>query len=239
VTIRRVAISLVLSLAITGAARGMDKFCFAASNSPKPPGLSDQISASLRLSGALEASATGAPHRAPIGSFKSLLIPGWGQLAGGEKARGYLFLTTEALLVGGLLSQKLYQGWLEDDYRTFAVQHAGVQGGRDHQYYVDVGNWMTVGEYNEQRLRYRQFDAMFTDPAYDWRWDSEENRAEFKNTRLRADAAGQRALLFGGGLLLNHLLSFIDASRLTHSGRSVSLSTAPDGATMVKLAMTH
>lgn len=237
-TIRRVAVLLALSLSITGAARGMDKFCFAASNSAKPPGLSDQISASLRLSGALEAGAAGAP-RAPIGSFKSLLVPGWGQLAGGEKTRGYLFLTTEVLLVGGLLSQTLYQGWLEDDYRIFAVQHAGVQGDRDHQYYVDVGNWMTVGEYNEQRLRYRQIDEMFTDPAYDWRWDSEENRAEFKNTRLRADAAGQRVLLFGGGLLLNHLLSFIDASRLTHSGRSASLSTTPDGATMVKLAMTH
>ena len=174
-----------------------------------------------------EANAASAPQRTPLSSFKSLLVPGWGQLAGGKRLSGYLFLGAEAMLVGGLISQTLYQNWLEDDYRTFAAQHAGIQGGREHQYYVDIGNWMTREEYNQQRLRYRQFDAMYTDPAYEWNWDSESSRSDFKNLRLRADAAGQRALLLGGGLLLNHLLSFIDASRLQPSRVTVKISPTP------------
>ena len=56
----------------------------------------------------------------------------------------------------------------------------GVSGGHGHDYYVDVGNWMTVDEYNERRLQERNFDALYTAPQDRWAWDTDAHRAEME-----------------------------------------------------------
>ena len=144
--------------------------------------------------------------------FKSLLVPGWGQLSKGQRGKAYAFFAAEAILLTAIVSLKIYQGSVEDDYKTFARQHAGVQGSRSHQYYVDIGNWMTTDEYNQQRLRDRAFDRLYTASEDQWQWDSDLNRSNFKSMRLSADHAEQRSMLVLGGIILNHLLSAVDAS---------------------------
>lgn len=121
-------------------------------------------------------------------------------------------MTAEAALVLALVSQRVYASRLEDDYRTFAVQHAGVTGEHQHQFYVDIGNWDTREEFNQQRLRYREHDLVSTRPEDDWNWDSSANRMHFKDLRIRSDNARQRALLLVGGIIINHIASFVDAS---------------------------
>jgi hypothetical protein len=178
------------------------------------PGLSMQLGwESARDAATVDQTKTGVLRRdRQLPFFKSLLIPGWGQLSKGQRTKAYAFFTAEALLISSIFAFKVYQGWLEDDYREFASQHAGIEGDRSHQYYVDIGNWMTTDEFNQQRLRDRAFDRLYNDPADQWQWDSDENRRHFKSTRLGADHAEQRAMLVLGGLILNHLLSAVDAS---------------------------
>ena len=156
--------------------------------------------------------------------FNSLLIPGWGQLKKGNKLKAYAFFAAEVTLITSLIAFKSYQGWLEDDYRTFAGQHSGISGNRSHQFYVNIGNWQNRDAYNEQRLMDRQFDQMYTSSADDWSWDSEENRSSFKSMRLTADRTGQKTMITVGVLLLNHLLSAVDASGKSGSRRNLAFS---------------
>jgi hypothetical protein len=150
--------------------------------------------------------------------WQSFLVPGLGQIATGRERIGYAFLSAEVGLVGSLIGLRVYAGRLEDDYRFFAAQHAGAPDGNDHQYYVDIGNWMEVQSYNEARLRGRSFDALYTDPDDAWSWDSDQNRVRFKKMRLDSDRARGTALMVVGGLVINHLFSAIEAaSGASHS----------------------
>jgi len=155
--------------------------------------------------------------------FKSLLFPGWGQYSQGRKGSAMAYMVGEVLLITGIIIEKTYAGWLKDDYQSFAAQHAGVYGDKGHQYYVDIGNWMDTRSFNEKRIRNRQYDDIYTDSGSAWSWDSDQNRREFKATRLASDHAGQRVMLLVGGLLLNHMVSGIEASRVPKSQRKVSL----------------
>ncbi|MFN3821703.1 MAG: hypothetical protein ACK4OO_05160, partial [bacterium] len=120
-------------------------------------------------------------------SLTSFIIPGWSQLAQGKTIKGYVFIAAEAGLILAIISLRQYAHWLEKDYRQFAYQHSGASLDGNHQYYVDIGNWMKTEEYNEQRLRDRQFDRLYTEPEFYWRWQSDEKRRKFKEIRLASD----------------------------------------------------
>jgi len=168
--------------------------------------------------------------------FKSLLVPGWGQLSKGKRFKAYAFFAVEATLVTSLITFQTYKGWLEEDYETFACQHAGVTGGKDHQFYVDIGNWQDNTDFNEQRLRDRQFDRLYTNPADSWNWDAEENRLHFKSLRIDADRAGQKSLMVLGVLILNHLFSAVDASGKSDSkSGKITVESRQDGQVSVGL----
>jgi len=168
--------------------------------------------------------------------FKSLLLPGWGQLSEGNRFKAYAFFAVEATLITSLTAFQIYKGWLEDDYRAFARQHAGISGDKDHQYYVDIGNWLNNDDFNQQRLRNRQFDQLYTDFSDSWCWDSDENRLHFKSVRIDADRAGQKSLIVVGALILNHLFSAVDASGKSNSNSGkVTLESHQDGGISVGL----
>jgi hypothetical protein len=145
--------------------------------------------------------------------LQSLLIPGWGQYSLGETKTALLFFGAEVALVGGLLTVQSYGELTRDDYEALAAAHAGVTGDHDHDYYVDVGNWLTVNDFNNQRLLERNYASLYTDPVDFWYWDSEEKRAEMEKLRIRSDRAFNSVLYFAAGMALNHLASAIHAGR--------------------------
>ena len=56
--------------------------------------------------------------------------------------------------------------------RGLFLGHAGVSAeGKDDQFFIDVGNFMSVADYNDKRLRDREPDKLY-DPlkGYSWRW---------------------------------------------------------------------
>lgn len=159
--------------------------------------------------------------------WKSLLVPGLGQLSMDRKGVGCAFLAAETALVGGLIGLRTYAARVEDDYQTFAFQHAGITIGHDHQFYVDAGNWMNERLYNDERLRERDFDALYNNPEDVWQWDCDAARAEFKRMRISSDRARNTAVMVVGGMILNHLFAAIDAAR--GASEKSSLSFAPIG----------
>ncbi len=172
-----------------------------------------------------EEGSSGNNHGEPF--FQSFLIPGWGQLTKGDRYKGYAFLTAEVALIASIIAWKKYSGWLEDDYQAFAMQHADVTDSKDHQFYVDIGNWQNRELYNEKRLRDRRFEELYFGEDNSWNWDNEENRLHFKSLRISSDRASQKAVISVGVLILNHLFSAIDASAGKKSSVRSSLNLKP------------
>jgi hypothetical protein len=164
------------------------------------------------------------------GAFlKSLVIPGWGQYELGYKNTALAFIGTELALVGGMFAVSDYGRSTRSDYQAMAAAYAGVTGSHGHAFYVDVGNWLDVDQFNQKRLGERNFDALYTSPQDQWSWDSEEHRALMEKTRIRSDRAFNGILYLAGGLVLNHVASAIHAGRLAVKQQEQSSALSPRG----------
>jgi len=148
----------------------------------------------------------------------SMLVPGLGERYAARPQRSHIFMTSEVLLwlsYAGLLT---YKEWRENDYHNMAAAHAGVEvSNKSESYFVDVGNYDSVKEYNAAKLRQRNLPAYYGDAGYYWQWDSRENRKKFEDLRQSAERASNRAMFVVGAIVANHLISAIDAVWSVHS----------------------
>ncbi|MBU1919550.1 hypothetical protein KKG66_01800 [bacterium] len=154
--------------------------------------------------------------------LQSLLIPGWGQHSLGQKRTALMFFSAEVLCLSGILSMRAYGSSTRDDYKALASAHAGVIGDHDHDFYVDVGNWMSVDDFNNQRMLERNFGSIYSADDEVWNWDSEGNRATMEKIRIRSDRAFNSVIYFAAGMAINHLASAI------HAGRQASIKNSAD-----------
>lgn len=150
--------------------------------------------------------------------LKSLLIPGWGQYSQGRNNSALIYISLEALFWGGMFSFQSYGGWLENDYKGYAVSHAGIEPvGKNHDYFVDIGNYDDMDEYNRIQQLERDWDALYLDDTYYWQWDNSSNRTTFEDLRIKSDLYKNSTIYFAGAILVNHLISAIDAARYTRT----------------------
>ncbi len=146
--------------------------------------------------------------------LKSLIIPGWGQYELGRPKHALAFFSADLLFVGAALSLRNHGTQMRDEYEAFAAAHAGVRGSHGKEFYIDVGNWMNVFEYNEQRLADRSFASLYdTDSEY-WMWDSDHNRAHMDQMRVTSDRSLNRVIYAVALIGVNHLVSAFHAGRL-------------------------
>lgn len=150
--------------------------------------------------------------------LQSLLIPGWGQYYARSKSMLKVFVVSEVVLWGTFAGFKTWSNWLEDDFRTFAAEHAGVQvQGKPSRFFVDIGNFNSVEDFNQAQLRDRDVNDLYPETEeFFWQWDSEANRLEFDDLRVRSDRADNRADLTIAAIVVNHLASAIQATLATY-----------------------
>jgi len=146
--------------------------------------------------------------------LQSLLLPGWGQHYTESRTMMKVFITSEILLWGSFVGFTTWGNWIEDDYRNFSVQHAGVNlDGKSDLDFVNISNFDDIFEYNQSQLRNRDVDAVYTDTeSFFWKWDSEQNRRKFDEMRISSDRAGNRADLTLAFIFTNHVLSAIHST---------------------------
>jgi hypothetical protein len=156
------------------------------------------------------------------GAFmRSLVIPGWGQRRAGAKTSARNFFVAEILLWSGFASLEIYGGWLRNDYKLFAAAHAGAQiSGKDTQFFVDMGNFSSVEEFNQNSLRARDLESLYDPATHFWRWDTDANQQKFFNLRKRSDKAFARAELVAAGVIANHIVSGIHAAWVAYKKSS-------------------
>jgi hypothetical protein len=148
--------------------------------------------------------------------FSSLLIPGLGEAYTGHTGYTQFFLTVETVGWGLFLANNLHVASLEEDYQNYAVQHAGVnRQGKDAQYWIDIGKYDDIYEFNEQRRRDRDLAALYGENASNfWRWDTYDNRLYYDWKRIQTRNIENTQTYIIGALVLNHLVSAINALRL-------------------------
>ncbi len=161
--------------------------------------------------------------------IQSALVPGWGQKSLQYPKRGRIYTYVESGLLLTILGTTTYSNILKKNYIAFASQHAAVSSsGKDHKYWVDIGNFDSVKDYNAEHLRNREVDDLYPeDLQWSWDWDLDENRNEFENTRILSDQMKLAASFGMGAVVLNHMVSAIDALYLKRMSKNKKLSVQP------------
>jgi len=146
-------------------------------------------------------------------TIKSVILPGWGQYDLEKPIRGNFYLTTEILGIALTTFSIIQSNNNEDTFIAIASEHAEVDvDGKNHQYWVDIGNYDSIDDYNDEHLRWREYDSLYPDEnKWNWNWNSKDNRKEFEDIRIKSDKLELYGKFFIGGIVLNHIVSAIDA----------------------------
>jgi hypothetical protein len=143
----------------------------------------------------------------------SLALPGLGELYVGRTGRAAGFFTAEAGIWASYAYFKHKESWLEDDFINFAVQYAGVDpGGKDDFFYDMVGFYDNRDEYNKISRVYTRTNPFFPEtPEWDWQWESDVLKAQFRDIKNDSRAQGRNANFTLGLALANRVISAVDA----------------------------
>lgn len=148
--------------------------------------------------------------------FLSFFLPGAGQFYAEAKSRAKISLVSEAILWSFFFSFRTYGNWLRNDYQIFAATHAGADiSGKDKDYFANLSAYPSIYEYNEE-MRRRRLREIYPLDSHFWQWDSQASRLKYARIRTSSERAYNRATLMIGGVLLNHILSAIDALWAAH-----------------------
>jgi len=146
--------------------------------------------------------------------FRSLLIPGWGESYLGYHETARWFFWSDVAIWSAVIGLQVYSNWKEDQFIAFATTHAKVNmNGKSDDFYADLGNYDSTEEYNEAKLRERNYDALYTNASDFWAWDTSVNRKEYDSIRIASRSAHNKVFFFVGAAALNRLISFIDTGK--------------------------
>lgn len=146
----------------------------------------------------------------------SLLFPGMGELYVGDYNVGKYLTGSEISLWLTYASLNFYGRWIRDDARTFASINANINlSGKDDKYFVNIGNYSDIYQYNERKLQERKETQLYDpDSHYYWKWNSEENRLKYRSLRIKSDDVLNSTQFVLGAILANHIISAVNAGRL-------------------------
>ncbi|OUW80144.1 MAG: hypothetical protein CBD77_01080 [bacterium TMED217] len=158
---------------------------------------------------------------------KSLLFPGWGELDLGNKKSSRFFIQTEAILVASCLTAYKLGEVREKEYIAYANEYAGAKKTGDHRYWVDIGNYNSNEDFDEEHLRMR--DGKEGQWAYSpWYWKSgDTTRRNFEKMRINSDKFFFTGRFIVGGIILNHIISGINSLYLSRINNKSNLSLVP------------
>jgi hypothetical protein len=154
-----------------------------------------------------------------LGIVYSLLLPGMGELYADSYGSGKYFTIADGILWGTLIGMNAYSGWQEDNYKSYAASNADVinDGVKDEDFYANIGDYTSVYSYNDQKALERNFDEMYDEEVYFWKWNTTNERRTYRDMWNSSETASNNIRFVVGGLILNRVISAINAARLVSS----------------------
>jgi hypothetical protein len=149
-----------------------------------------------------------------LAAVYSLLLPGMGELYANGFSSGKYFLIAEGALWLTYTTFEVYGNALRDDARALATSRAGVTlEGKDDQYFIDIGNFVSIEEYNDKQLRDREPERLYPVSGYAWDWKSDALRASYREQRIRSETMYNNRKFVVAAIIVNHVASAINAAR--------------------------
>ena len=164
------------------------------------------------------------PRKSPNEAFLySLVVPGMGQLYTGAK-HGYLYTAAEVGFLATYFILRNSASNTRDNYRDVVRQHVIFEGPgsfedwdpvEDFEHATQYENWNHVYDSEETRARtgkwyWNDARAFKDEPDVDIEFDS-RHRLEAFELRQKANDTFQRARTFLGLVILNHVISAVEA----------------------------
>ncbi|OGU54739.1 MAG: hypothetical protein A2V66_13410 [Ignavibacteria bacterium RBG_13_36_8] len=146
----------------------------------------------------------------------SLLLPGMGELYAENYNSGMYFTIADGVLWGTLAGFNIYGNWQRDNYRAFAESHGNINlNEKTDTFFATIGDYLDVDEYNRIQELYRNFDEVYNTETHYWKWENNDQRREYRGMWTSSENAFNNIRFIVGGLILNRLISAINAARLT------------------------
>ena len=146
----------------------------------------------------------------------SLLLPGAGQWYIGRKQRAGVFLAADAAAWTLWGYFRKIGSIKENDQRNFAQRHAGVVAdGKDDDFYRTLTFYDSRDQFNETRSPFRSPYPNTAD--YDWQWDSDTSRKQYRDIRNQSKEGYNRAKFALGAAVLTRLVAALDSWRTARS----------------------
>lgn len=145
----------------------------------------------------------------------SLLLPGAGHTYVGAVAKSRIFYSAEAVAWVAYGGFKTWESQKEDEFQSYAAAHAGIDRDGKNDYF-----WQMMTYYDSRR-EYEIYGRAGQPerPSYpnlvgwDWQWDTESSRAEYRELRNNSKGAARKATFTLGALVLNRIVAALDAYR--------------------------
>lgn len=144
----------------------------------------------------------------------SLLVPGLGHVYADRFETGKYFMIAEGAIWITYAAFSIYGNWLLDDAYGYSTSHAGVDLSgkeRDETFFTDIGNYNNIYDYNDEKLRFGEYDKLYDPLTHYFYWDSENNRRVYREDKIAGDKTLNDRLFVVGAAVINHIVSAISA----------------------------
>lgn len=145
----------------------------------------------------------------------SMLLPGMGELYANRYDNGKYFTIADGVLWGVFAGFNIYGKWQENNYKSFAQSNGGVKlDGKDADYFANISIYQSIDDYNTAMELDRRFEKVYNTSTYYWKWTDGTQRKEYRDMWLSSEQAFTNVRFVVGALILNRLISAINAVRM-------------------------
>ncbi len=145
----------------------------------------------------------------------SAILPGMGELYADSYSSGKYFTIADGTLWGIYFGMSTYSGWLKNQYIAYAASTGGVNTqSKNSDYYATIGDYSYLDQYNNAMALQGSYDQMWNNSYY-WDWKTDNERKSYRNLWSSSEQARNNLRFVVGALILNRIISIINAARLT------------------------
>lgn len=154
----------------------------------------------------------------PVAGLLSAVVPGSAQILQGQN-RGFIYLGIEVASWFAFAALRNASNQAEEDYLEFADRHWGWQR---YETITDCGPGLGPIDFDEesdllmdlfQNDRDGFYDEIGDQDVYACGWDEQQNRSSYQGMRDDANSLSNASKWATGVIVVNHLVSAVDAAR--------------------------
>ncbi len=154
---------------------------------------------------------------------KSILIPGWGESTLKRKDQSKYFFIFEMSLWTSYLGLILSAKHKKNQYQAYAAEYAGVNPNyKNHEYWVDIGNYLDIHQHNAEHLRWRFINDLYSND-FSWNWSSVSHMKKFEKMRIDSDMYLKYGEYMLGVITMNHIISAINSLYILKLEKKIQL----------------